>query len=139
MKLQWLDMLNHLDCTLRSYIEIVAMFISPSDWLSAERVAELCTYPKLRHFSPQEMIAYLQECTQIIQAKGIAVRLANIKHCLPSHAQHKEAIALALSAAANKNCLQRHPIEVLYQMKNAFELSEGDIEDLLSHYSLAAD
>ncbi|MCE7948055.1 MAG: hypothetical protein DYG88_11560 [Chloroflexi bacterium CFX4] len=138
MNLQWLDIMNHLDCMLRSYIEIVAMFTSPSDWLSAERIAQLCAYPKLSHFSPQEMIAYLQDRTQIIQEKGIAARLANITRCLPTHAQHKEAIALALSAAAVENCLQRQHTEILYQMKNAFELSEGDIEDLLSPYSLAA-
>ncbi len=138
MKLQWLDMLNHLDCTLRSYIEIVAMFISPSDWLSAERVAELCTYPKLRHFSPQEMIAYLQECAQIVQEKGIAARLTSITHCLPTHDQHKEAIALALSVVADENCLQCQHIVILYRMKNAFEFSDSDTEELLSPYSLAA-
>ncbi len=138
MTMRWMDIdiMNYLDRTLRSYIEIVAMFISPSDWLPVERITALCAYPKLNHFSPSEMIDYLQESAQIIQAKGIAAHLATIKHYLPTQGQYREAIALALSMVAHENCLQRQHIEMAHQMAAVFELGDDDVDDLLSPYHL---
>lgn len=140
MNVRWVDMdiMSYLSSGLRSYIEIVAMFISPSDWLPMERITALCAYPKLNHFSPPEMIVYLQESAQIVQKERIDARLANITRYLPTHEQHKEAIALALSVVAHENCLQRGHTQILGRMAAVFELSEADIETLLSPYSLTA-
>jgi hypothetical protein len=140
MNLQWLESMSDSDFMLRSYIEIVAMFTLtlPNGWLPAECVAALCAHPKLSNLSPPEMIAYLQKGADLITRKGQLARLKTIKHYLPSHDQSKEAIRLGLAAVAHESCLQRQHVELLYQMKNAFELSEGDIEGLLSPYHLAA-
>lgn len=120
----------------RGYVEAMIMMIAADGVIEDEEVQDFLrnvyTRPRLAKVPQGEMVSMIRRSLQAIESEGVDTRIKAIARMLPTMDQKIEAMRMCLSICAADGDIAPDELDILKKMQAEFDVSEAQIERLMS-------
>jgi tellurite resistance protein len=122
----------------KAYLEAMLILAMADGELEDEEIDDMAVscarHPKLSELGDRTIISVLNESYRKMLNQGNDRRIREMAKVLQSTEQRMDAVGVALSISMSDGTIEPEELAILKQMQSVFELSDEQIEQVMSQY-----